>query len=67
MITATTDPAQLGGDNPPALPELPRIAPRTRKPVRLVGDPAWSDRAIALVAELARHELNAAHSSADTR
>lgn len=45
---------QLGGENPPALPELPRITRYTRVPVRVIGMPVWTDRAITAMVELYR-------------
>lgn len=51
-MTATTPIECIGGDNPPELPERPRIAPRTRKPVRIIGAACWSERAIRAVAAI---------------
>lgn len=60
-MTATTPIEYIGGANPPALPALPPIAPRTRtrKPVRIIGAPVWTDRAVASVVEIYRAEQRA--------
>lgn len=67
MITAWVSSETICGDNPPALPELPPITRRTRKPVRLIGHPQWSDRALAGMVELYRSDkANVPSGHADT-
>ena len=52
-----TDPAQLGGDNPPALPQLPPITRRSRLTARRIiagatveGRPQWTPETLAALA-----------------
>ena len=52
MITATT-PIEfiVAPEDAPVLPELPRITPRLRVPVRVIGRPHWDARTLDMLAQ----------------
>ena len=63
MLTATTPIEFIGGENPPALPQLPPITPRPRLTARRIiagasveGRPQWTPETLRALADMRAQE-----------